>query len=61
MEGHRFFDLVRWKLAHKFINGIDLGSGFTNIEYVDGKHDFFPLPESEVQLSGNMLKQYPGW
>jgi hypothetical protein len=63
LEPHRFFDLVRWGLAEKFISGIPngyLGETFTT-EFIVGKHEFFPLPSSEVILSKGTLVQYPAW
>ncbi len=62
MEGHRFFDLVRWGLADDFISGIslDVYPGFT-VQFEVGKHEFFPIPLTEIQLSGGALQQYPAW
>ncbi len=63
LEGHRFFDLVRLNKAEQFINGINLaalGDGF-EVQFVKGKHEFWPIPTREVQLSNNALVQYPGW
>jgi hypothetical protein len=61
LEGHRFFDLVRWKLAYHYINGIDLDAGYNNVEFVESKHEFFPLSDLEIQISGGNLEQYPAW
>jgi len=58
-EGHRFFDLVRWNLADKYMNHT-LADG-DNIEFVKGKHEFFPIPDKQVGLSNGVLQQYPGW
>ena len=41
MEGDRFFDLVRTGQAAAKING-----------FVPGKHEVFPLPQQEVDISG---------
>ncbi len=60
-EGHRFFDLVRWNKAYDFINGIDLASGYNGVEFVKGKHEFFPIPAAEIRKSGGNLEQNPGW
>jgi starch-binding outer membrane protein, SusD/RagB family len=63
LEGHRFFDLVRMGLAEKFINNTTLdalGDDF-KINFVKGKHEFWPLPLREIQLSQGALVQYPGW
>jgi hypothetical protein len=62
MESSRFFDLVRWNLAEKYINGITLaamGDGFT-INFVKGKHEFFPIPEQELQKATGLV-QYEAW
>ncbi|MDA3890456.1 MAG: RagB/SusD family nutrient uptake outer membrane protein [Salinivirgaceae bacterium] len=62
METSRFFDLVRWDLAEKFINGITLasmGDGLV-VNYVKGKHEFFPIPAEELQKAPG-LEQYDAW
>ncbi|MBN2522352.1 MAG: RagB/SusD family nutrient uptake outer membrane protein [Bacteroidales bacterium] len=62
MEGHRFFDLVRWGLADDFISNTELAvyPGFI-VDFEVGKHEFFPIPLTEIQLSAGALEQYPGW
>ncbi|MCF1421567.1 MULTISPECIES: RagB/SusD family nutrient uptake outer membrane protein [Mangrovimonas] len=48
MEGHRFFDLVRTGQAASVIDG-----------FVTGKHELFPVPQLEVDISGlNQNPQY---
>ena len=59
MEGHRFFDLVRWNLADKYLNHT-LADG-DQITFVPGKHEFYPIPDSEITLSKGSLEQNPGW
>jgi hypothetical protein len=59
MEGHRFFDLVRWNLAEQYLNHT-LADG-DQITFESPQYDFFPIPITEIDLSGNNLKQYPGW
>ncbi|MGZ0015762.1 RagB/SusD family nutrient uptake outer membrane protein [Yeosuana sp. AK3] len=49
-EGHRFFDLVRTGRAAQEIDG-----------FVSGKHEVFPIPLIEIQLSGNRWAQNPGY
>jgi hypothetical protein len=59
MEGHRFYDLVRWNLATQYLNHT-LADG-DPITFESPKNDFFPIPIGEIALSGNKLTQYPGW
>lgn len=49
-EGHRFFDLVRTGRAAQAIPG-----------FVTGKHELFPIPLVEIELSGNRWAQNPGY
>jgi starch-binding outer membrane protein, SusD/RagB family len=63
LEGHRFFDLARMGLAERFIGGITLdalGDEF-KVNFVKGKHEFWPIPTREIQLSQHALVQYPAW
>jgi len=48
MEGHHFFDLVRTGQAATKISG-----------FVAGKHEVFPIPQTEIDISG--LTQNPGY
>ena len=64
MEGHRFFDLVRWGIASDFLNkmyipkesanGTDMtGRTYTKRGYLSGKsftskNSYFPLPNDEI-------------
>jgi starch-binding outer membrane protein, SusD/RagB family len=61
MEGHRFFDLVRWNLATNFINGHYLSVINYQVNFTSPKNDFFPIPQAEVNTSQGNLKQYEGW
>ena len=49
-EGHRFFDLVRTGRAAQEIDG-----------FMAGKHELFPIPDIEIQLTGNRWAQNPGY
>lgn len=48
-EMHRFFDLVRWGIADKHIEGFKVG-----------KHEVFPLPQTEIDLNPSLV-QNPGY
>lgn len=53
MEGHRFFDLVRWGIVDQTINNY-LAVESTKRTYlrgatfVKGKHEYFPIPNQEI-------------
>ncbi|MCU0381138.1 MAG: RagB/SusD family nutrient uptake outer membrane protein [Chitinophagaceae bacterium] len=64
MEGHRFFDLVRWGVAATEINRIlDYNSGKSNpainnkrnylvsADFTANKHEYFPIPQSAIDRS----------
>jgi hypothetical protein len=57
-EGHRYFDLVRWRLATKYLNHLT-ADGYQVI-YESPKHDFMAIPNKEIITNPN-LKQNPGW
>ncbi|SOE22014.1 Starch-binding associating with outer membrane [Spirosomataceae bacterium TFI 002] len=50
MEGHRFFNLVRWGVADKVINDYlavekTRRTHLTNANFVQGKNEYFPIPQ----------------
>jgi starch-binding outer membrane protein, SusD/RagB family len=55
MEHDRFWDLVRQGRAGQVMRA----SGKTN--FVDGKHELLPVPNSQIILSGNKLSQNNGY
>jgi len=70
MEGHRWFDLVRWE----GVNGNGLKAHMDAYkatetpeaqqhmqEFVAGKHELFPLPQEEMQLNSTNMEQNPGY
>ena len=71
-EGHRFFDVRRWKEAPEYFVNIRKMVITKNGEQVtytpatletrswNDKMYFFPIPQSEIQKAGN-LTQNPGW
>ncbi len=56
MEAHRWFDIVRWGIAKKTMD--DYKAGETpEVQremgtFVEGKNEYFPLPQYEIDLSG---------
>jgi len=65
MEGHRFFDLVRWGIASQVLNDYakseykipETGSG--NAKFTD-QHIYWPVPQTQIDQSKGILKQAPG-
>lgn len=73
-EGHRFFDVRRWKEADKYFTNI---RGLEITKLPDGSFNetpktiqtrlwqdkmyLFPIPQSEILKSGGSLTQNPGW
>jgi len=72
-EGHRFFDVRRWKEAPQYFTNIvwmeitknadDTYSyrRVNNTRQWDDKMYLFPIPQSEVAKSGGLIEQNPGW
>ncbi|MGC4037056.1 MAG: RagB/SusD family nutrient uptake outer membrane protein [Chitinophagaceae bacterium] len=66
LEGHRFFDLVRWGIAGDYVNNYltteatRLPNNLTGVNFSVGKNEYFPIPQQEIDLNPN-LKQNPGY
>lgn len=73
-EGHRFFDVRRWKEGEKYFKTIygmqitkNADGTFTETKRVvqnrqwNDKMNLFPIPQSEILKSGGVLTQNPGW
>ena len=70
MEGQRFFDLRRWGVADTAVTNYAATEAarigyYAGVTFVAGKHDYYPIPSVQVELSkvnGTcMLQQNPGW
>ena len=71
-EGHRFWDVRRWKEGKKFFTSITRmniiqnadGSFTYNPQQVsrqwDERNNLFPIPQTEISKNGNLV-QNPGW
>ena len=74
LEGHRYWDLLRWKLAPAYFNqpitGWDVSQSdaeayyqvktIYNRTFVAPRDYFNPIPNSEMNVNGNLV-QNPGW
>ncbi len=66
MEGHRFFDLVRWGVAaqtmNSYFNVEKTKRGYlNNAEFMAGKHEYLPVPQQQINLSKGKYLQNPGY
>jgi hypothetical protein len=63
MEGHRFFDLVRWGEASEVLNAYLAKESrkrtyLTGATFVKGKNEYFPIPQAQIDIMGaTVLKQ----
>lgn len=69
MEGHRWFDLVRWYGANGELKTVmeayqktETPEAQSHIQaFVAGKHEIFPIPQTEMQLNPTDMPQNPGY
>lgn len=69
MEGHRWFDLVRWYGANgglkTFMNAYQAGESEDVRAHINefqaGKHEIFPIPQEEIQLNPAQMTQNPNY
>ncbi|MEI9919071.1 MAG: RagB/SusD family nutrient uptake outer membrane protein [Bacteroidota bacterium] len=77
LEGHRFFDLVRWGevfttnangnddcLESAYLYNVSLAGSAslgTTFQFKTGKSEQWPIPQNQVDLSQGVLKQNPGY
>jgi hypothetical protein len=66
MEGSRFFDLVRWGEAAEVLNGY-LEVEKTKRDFLStafftaGRDEYYPIPQREIDFTGGLYKQNPGY
>ncbi|MGL1955721.1 MAG: RagB/SusD family nutrient uptake outer membrane protein [Colwellia sp.] len=66
LEGHRFFDLIRWGVAKETIDTYLTVESVRKPYLVDaaftkGKHEYLPIPNLQINLSGGRYIQNPGY
>lgn len=66
MEGHRFFDLVRWGEAEQTLNKYleyenTLRLYLKGSHFTPNKNEYFPIPQRQIDLSNQVLKQNPNY
>ena len=67
LEAHRYFDIVRWGIAEEKLTGTyratDTLGGQTGspLEWIPGKHEFFPIPSNEISLNQGEMDQNPNY
>ena len=69
MEGHRWFDLVRWygangelKTFMEAYQKTETAEAQSHMQtFVVGKHEIFPIPQEEIQLNPTVMEQNPNY
>lgn len=71
MEGHRFFDLVRWRIAKEeidaYVNKEKVRRTYlSDSKFIKGRSEYFPIPQVQIDLSAGadgvpQMTQNPGY
>ncbi|ALM89529.1 MULTISPECIES: RagB/SusD family nutrient uptake outer membrane protein [Alteromonas] len=66
LEGHRFFDLVRWGIAKETIDSYlsveqSRKPYLVDAKFTKNKHEYLPIPNQQINLSGGIYIQNPGY
>jgi hypothetical protein len=63
LEGHRFYDLVRWGIDAQVLNTFYeeealKRSYYGTANFVDNKHEYLPVPQAEIDRAQGIYQQY---
>lgn len=66
MEGIRFYDLVRWGIAGDYINSYfeiekSKREYLKDGHFTKGKHEYFAIPQNQIDFSKGLYQQNHGW
>lgn len=66
MEGPRFFDLVRWGEAAEVLNEYlaeekTKRDFLANAQFTAGRDEYYPIPQREIDFTGGLYSQNPGY
>lgn len=66
MEGHRFFDLVRWGVAAEYLNAyfeVEKGKReyLREAKFQKSKDEYLPIPQQQMNWSKDLYDQNEGW
>ncbi|MEO3682331.1 RagB/SusD family nutrient uptake outer membrane protein [Shewanella vesiculosa] len=66
LEGHRFFDLVRWGIAKETIDSYLAIEALrkpylADAVFTKGRDEYLPIPNQQMILSGGLYSQNPGY
>tara|TARA_R110002049_G_scaffold279949_1_gene459080 strand:- start:35117 stop:36871 length:1755 start_codon:yes stop_codon:yes gene_type:complete len=66
MEGARFFDLVRWGMAEPVLNAYlavekTRKDFLSNAQFTAGRDEYYPIPQREIDFTGGLYDQNPGY
>ncbi len=67
MEGHRFFDLVRWGVANDVITEYlsvekTRRTHLTNAAFTEGKNEYWPIPQDYIdEVGSDLVTQNPNY
>ncbi len=56
LEGHRFFDLVRWNYAHNTLNGLYRETWDQNVTFEPGIDEFLPIPDGVLGTPSGIIQ-----